>query len=113
MMNLPSSVTVCEVGLRDGLQNEKTIPTTEEKLTLLRGLIAAGFKVIEVGSFMHPKKVPQMADTDELFKAQTAAEQLRAQIKGYLDQASKAQAEVSELKREIFRLQQRQDNRHK
>ena len=69
MMNLPSSVTVCEVGLRDGLQNEKTIPTTEEKLTLLRGLIDAGFKVIEVGSFMHPKKVPQMADTDELFKA--------------------------------------------
>lgn len=44
---------------------------------------------------------------DELFKAQTAAEQLRGQIKGYLDQASKAQAEVSELKREVFRLQQR------
>ena len=46
-------------------------------------------------------------DTDELFKAQTAAEQLRGQIKGYLDQASKAQAEASELKREIFRLQQK------
>ena len=51
--------------------------------------------------------------TDELFKAQAAAEQLRAQIKGYLDEANRAQAEVSELKREIFRLQQRQDNRHK
>ena len=51
--------------------------------------------------------------TDELFKAQAVAEQLRAQIKGYLDEASRAQAEVSELKREIFRLQQRQDNRHK
>ena len=49
--------------------------------------------------------------TDELFKAQTAAEQLRSQIKGYLDQASKAQAEVSELKREIFRLQQRLDKK--
>ena len=48
---------------------------------------------------------------DELFKAQTAAEQLRAQIKGYLDQASKAQAEVSELKREVFRLQQRLDKK--
>lgn len=46
--------------------------------------------------------------TDELFKAQAAAEQLRAQIKGYLDEAGKAQAEVSELKREIFRLQQKQ-----
>ena len=50
---------------------------------------------------------------DELFKAQTAAEQLRSQIKGYLDEASKAQSEVSELKREIFRLQQRLDNRNK
>ena len=50
---------------------------------------------------------------DELFKAQAVSEQLRAQIKGYLDEASKAQAEASELKREIFRLQQRLDNRHK
>lgn len=43
---------------------------------------------------------------DELFKAQQASEQLRSQIKGYLDAAGKAQAEVSELKRELFRLQQ-------
>lgn len=48
---------------------------------------------------------------DELFKSQTAAEQLRVQIKGYLDEASKAQNEVSELKREVFRLQQRLDAR--
>ena len=51
--------------------------------------------------------------TDELFKAQAAAEQLRSQIKGYLDEAGKAQAEVSELKREVFRLQQRLDSRNK
>ena len=50
---------------------------------------------------------------DELFKAQAASEQLRSQIKGYLDEAGKAQAEVSELKREVFRLQQRLDNRNK
>ena len=50
---------------------------------------------------------------DELFKAQTAAEQLRSQIKGYLDEAGKAQSEVSELKREIFRLQQLLDSRGK
>ena len=48
---------------------------------------------------------------DELFKAQAAAEQLRGQIKGYLDQANKAQSEASELKREILRLQQRLDSR--
>ena len=48
---------------------------------------------------------------DELFKSQTASEQLRSQIKGYLDEASRAQSEVSELKREIFRLQQKMDRR--
>lgn len=47
---------------------------------------------------------------DELFKSQAASEQLRSQIKGYLDEASHAQSEVSELKREIFRLQQRLDS---
>ena len=44
---------------------------------------------------------------DELFKTQAASEQLRSQIKGYLDEAGKAQAEASELRREVFRLQQR------
>lgn len=44
---------------------------------------------------------------DELFKAQATAEQLRSQIKGYLDEAGRAQAEVSELKREVFRLTQK------
>ena len=67
-MKLPSSVRLCEVGLRDGLQNEKVIPSTDEKVELLKGIIDAGFPVIEVGSFMHPKAVPQMADTDEVYK---------------------------------------------
>ena len=69
MNQLPSSITLCEVGLRDGLQNEKTLLPTQEKVALLRGLIEAGFSVIEVGSFMHPKAVPQMADTDEVYRA--------------------------------------------
>lgn len=69
MLQFPSSVSLCEVGLRDGLQNEKTILSTQDKLEILRGLIRAGFPVIEVGSFMHPRAVPQMADTDELFRA--------------------------------------------
>lgn len=66
-MNLPSQITLCEVGLRDGLQNEPTILETSAKIEIANELIAAGFKVIELGSFMHPKAVPQMADTDELF----------------------------------------------
>lgn len=41
MMNLPSEITICEVGLRDGLQNEKTIVSTEDKLSLLRDLVDA------------------------------------------------------------------------
>lgn len=69
MLHLPSSITLCEVGLRDGLQNEKALLSTQEKLSLLHGLIEAGFRVIEVGSFMNPKAVPQMADTDELYRA--------------------------------------------
>lgn len=44
---------------------------------------------------------------DELMKAQEAAEQLRSQIKDYADEAARAQAEASELKREVFRLQQK------
>ena len=68
-MKLPSSITLCEVGLRDGLQNETYILNTEQKLEMLRGLIDAKFPVIEVGSFMHPRAVPQMANTYEVFKA--------------------------------------------
>ena len=69
MMNLPKSVRICEVGLRDGLQNEKQVLSTEQKVELLSDLVDAGFKVIEVGSFMHPVKVPQMANTDEVYRA--------------------------------------------
>lgn len=46
---------------------------------------------------------------DELMKSQETAEQLRGQIKGYADEAARAQSEVSELKREVFRLQQKLD----
>jgi hydroxymethylglutaryl-CoA lyase len=62
------SVIVHEVGLRDGLQIEKTVVSTEKKLEWTGKLMEAGIPVIQLGSFVHPKKVPQMADTDELFK---------------------------------------------
>ena len=68
-MNRPSSVRICEVGIRDGLQNEAAILTTDQKVAIVRSLVDAGFKVIEIGSFMHPVKVPQMANTDDVFKA--------------------------------------------
>ncbi|SDI85445.1 hydroxymethylglutaryl-CoA lyase [Propionivibrio dicarboxylicus] len=62
----PEKVSLCEVGLRDGLQNEKVIPSIEQKLQLLDAVVASGVKIIEIGAFVHPKAVPQMADTDTL-----------------------------------------------
>jgi hydroxymethylglutaryl-CoA lyase len=62
----PDRVTICEVGLRDGIQNEKKLLSLEEKLELLDAIVASGVKVVEIGSFVHPKAVPQMADTGEL-----------------------------------------------
>lgn len=64
----PESAVICEVGLRDGLQNEKKMLGVEEKLELLDAVVASGIKVIEIGSFVHPKAVPQMADTGEVAK---------------------------------------------
>ena len=61
-------VRICEVGLRDGLQNEKKIMTTEQKIQAVKDLTEAGFPVIEVGSFVSPKAVPQVADTDAVFQ---------------------------------------------
>ena len=65
----PQKVSFCEVGLRDGLQNESVIPTVEQKLQLLNAVVDSGVKIIEVGAFVHPKAVPQMADTDALCRA--------------------------------------------
>ncbi len=81
-MYQPDGITLCEVGLRDGLQNEKTILPTEEKIALVRKLLDAGFRCIEVGSFTHPKAVPQMADTDAVFRALADVEgaELRALV---------------------------------
>lgn len=56
-----------DVGLRDGLQVEQAVVPTEQKLAWLRTLAGAGVDMIQVGSFVHPTKVPQMADTDRLF----------------------------------------------
>lgn len=66
MMNWPKQGTVCEVGPRDGLQNENTVFSVEQKIELIERSVEAGAKIVEIGSFVHPKAVPQMADTDEV-----------------------------------------------
>ncbi len=65
-MRLPSTVKLVEVGPRDGLQNEAATVPTEVKVDFIRRLGEAGFNVIEVGSFVSEKRVPQMADTAEV-----------------------------------------------
>ncbi|UPT64437.1 MAG: hydroxymethylglutaryl-CoA lyase [Hyphomonadaceae bacterium JAD_PAG50586_4] len=56
-----------EVSPRDGLQNEPDIVSTENKLALIDHIIASGLRRLEAGSFVNPKKVPQMADGDAVF----------------------------------------------
>jgi hydroxymethylglutaryl-CoA lyase len=61
------SVHLMEVGPRDGLQIEARILSVDQKLELLDAIAAAGIREIEVGSFVNPKAVPQMAETEEVF----------------------------------------------
>ncbi len=65
---LPDSVTIVEVGARDGLQNEKSV-STQAKVELINNLSASGLKHIEAGSFVSAKWVPQMADSYEVMSA--------------------------------------------
>ena len=64
---LPKKITIHEVVLRDGIQNEKKIVSTEEKVKLINDLIDCGVRRIEVSSFVNPRLVPQMADAEELW----------------------------------------------
>jgi len=66
-MNLPQHVRLVEVGPRDGLQNEKHPISVADKVRLVDDLSAAGLSYIEVGSFVSPKWVPQMAGSAEVF----------------------------------------------
>ena len=65
----PQKVIINEVGPRDGLQNEDQTITLEDKINLVNLLVKSGLKSIEVGSFVSPKWVPQMADSLELIHA--------------------------------------------
>ena len=68
------SVEIFEMGPRDGLQNEKRPIPTAQKIALVDCLSGAGFKRIEVASFVSPKWVPQMADSAEVLAGITRAE---------------------------------------
>lgn len=59
-------ISIVDVGPRDGLQNDSTPVSTTDKIALIKLLIDAGIRKIEVASFVNPKLVPQMADAEEL-----------------------------------------------
>jgi len=67
-MKLPRRVTVVEVGPRDGLQNEAVALSVDDRALFCERLLEAGLRVVEVGAFVSPEKVPQMAGSDEVFQ---------------------------------------------
>ena len=65
-MIIPKHIEFVEVGPRDGLQNEAVLVSTDDKLALINRAIAAGARRIEATSFVNPKRVPQMADAEDV-----------------------------------------------
>lgn len=70
-------VEILEVSPRDGLQNEKTVLSTEDKVELVDRAVRAGARRIEVTSFVNPSRVPQMADADDVMAALPRREGLK------------------------------------
>ena len=66
-MNVPRRVKVCEMGPRDGLQNEKSVISTSDKIAYIDLLSQTGLPVIEATSFVSPKAIPQLADAGEVY----------------------------------------------
>lgn len=69
MKGIPKSVRVFEVGVRDGLQNESRPVSLDDKIFLAQGLVHAGIGDLELGAFVRPDRVPQMADTELVYEA--------------------------------------------
>lgn len=68
MKSYPQKIVIEEQGLRDGLQSETLFLPTDKKLELIRAVVDAGLKRVQVTSFVHPRLVPQMADAAEICK---------------------------------------------
>ena len=66
-ISLPRKIEIHEVVLRDGIQNEKKLISTDQKVKLIDALTECGVRRIEVSSFVNPRLVPQMADAEELW----------------------------------------------
>jgi hydroxymethylglutaryl-CoA lyase len=64
---MSDQVRIVEVGPRDGLQNEKTPVSVEDRIAFVKALVGAGLHTVEVGSFVSPKAIPKMMGSDQVF----------------------------------------------
>ncbi|MBR1162515.1 hydroxymethylglutaryl-CoA lyase [Bradyrhizobium elkanii] len=65
---MSDQVKIIEMGPRDGLQNEKTPVSVEARIAFVEALVAAGLNTVEVGAFVSPKAIPQMASSDQVLR---------------------------------------------
>src|SRR6478736_5321922 len=65
---MSDAVRIVEVGPRDGLQNEKTPISVQDRIAFIEALIAAGLHTVEVGAFVSPKAIPQMVGSDQVLR---------------------------------------------
>src|SRR5208282_3439245 len=98
---MSDQIILCDVAPRDGIQNEKIMLSSAQKLELIGRLAAAGMSWIEVASFASPKWVPQMADAEEVFGAASKIPGIRSIVlvlndRGY-DRAVRAGARYVRL----------------
>jgi hydroxymethylglutaryl-CoA lyase len=77
-----AEILLHEVGPRDGLQMERGVVPLEVKESWIRRVMASGVDIVQVGSFVHPGKVPQMTDTDELFRRLGAEKRAAVTLSG-------------------------------
>ncbi|MGE9009502.1 hydroxymethylglutaryl-CoA lyase [Leptospira interrogans] len=95
---MSNSVRIIEMGPRDGLQNEKTLISVEARIAFVEALVAAGLSTVEVGAFVSPKAIPQMASSDQVLRGVRHVKDAEFHVlvpneKGY-DAARTAGAEV-------------------
>ncbi|MDP9018077.1 MAG: hydroxymethylglutaryl-CoA lyase [Candidatus Eremiobacteraeota bacterium] len=76
-MGIPKAVKICEMGPRDGLQNEKNVVSPQDKIRYIDLLSQTGLQVIEATSFVRPNAIPQLSDASEVFGGITRREGVR------------------------------------
>lgn len=80
MSNLPKRINILECGPRDGIQIEKKVVSVEDKVRMINDLVAAGIRDIEVGSYVDPVMVPQMANTAEVVAQLPARDDVKYRV---------------------------------